>query len=255
VILSISKGFNRQAIEKKKKTRLPSEISIPLEPFQPSIWTSGQRKKEGLFGSHLLAYCRFPFLRIKTPTIAMAMIMAIAANSVYVMTEELIVPMLSGEGVGAGVLVGVGVAAGSTTPTVVAAEEIPYELSPANEATKVYVSAFGGVQVVPNVPKYALEITVPMLTTLPFESTAVRVTGTPVIVMLWATPSIGSCMCKYSICVAIEAEDTHGVSGWAGDWSTTLPVITRLCPMVMAVNGASIVVLLKPFPKTYMYPS
>ena len=93
-----------------------------------------------------------------------------------------------------------------------------------------------------NVPDGPSVVTVAIGVTAPLESTAVRVTGTPVIVTLWNKPLIGCCICKYSIHVAIEASETHGVPGCAGDWSRMVPVNIMPVPNGVVVNGALSVV-------------
>ena len=87
------------------------------------------------------------------------------------------------------------------------------------------------------------------------ESMAVRVTGTPVIVMLWyasvdwdiacvGTPSVWSLsLWRRMVC-----------SGWAGDWSKTVPFMHHLLfPSPTATSGDAVtVVAVLPLPKTYM---
>ena len=94
-----------------------------------------------------------------------------------------------------------------------------------------------------------------MLMYSPVSDTAVNVTGTPLITSLCQIPSIGICMCRYSICVDIESLDTHDVPACAGERSRTDPRIMNGVPTVIPTSGAVTVVSLLPMPKTYMYPS
>ena len=79
------------------------------------------------------------FLSISKVAMAMAMIMAIAANMMQVITDVLIASRVSG------VAVGIGVADASDTLMKADALELPQELDPVNRAMIWYVPGTSGI--------------------------------------------------------------------------------------------------------------
>jgi hypothetical protein len=139
---------------------------------------------------------------INAPTIAIATIRAIAAAATYVNKSVVVTnPELA--------MVGITVADGAFTTFACASEyELPYELLPMNVAVIAQSPIALGVYVYANVPLISLVVS-PIWTGFPLGSIASIEIGTPVTVRLWDNPSIGICICRYSIQVAIELSETQ----------------------------------------------